>query len=54
VTPNPQLVLAGAHVLKEVVFVRLWRTALRASGRTAEARVARSTTASRYAAQQVT
>jgi hypothetical protein len=44
---NPQLVLAGADVLKEFVFVRLRRTALRTSSRPAKGRVARSTTASR-------
>ena len=51
--PNQQLVLAGRVRLKEFVFVRLGRTALRASGRLATVQVARSTTAIRYAAPRV-
>jgi len=53
VLPNQQLVLAGRVRLKEFVFVRLGRTALRASGRLATVQVARSTTAIRYAAPRV-
>jgi hypothetical protein len=41
------LLLPGADVLKEVVFVRLARIALRASGRIASVRVARSRNAMR-------
>lgn len=48
---NTRLLLAGARVLKELAFVRLRRTALRASGRLARARVARSRSAIRWATE---
>jgi len=44
---NKRLLLAGALVLKEVVFVRLGRTALRATARLDKRRVARSRNAIR-------
>lgn len=47
--PNT-LLLAGAHVLEELVFVRLPAHTLRASDQLAVVRVARSRNAGRYAA----
>ena len=44
---NTRLLLAGAYVLKEVEVVRLAAHALRASGRLASRRVARSRSAGR-------
>jgi len=45
--PNQRLLLAGAHVLKELVFVRQRAYALRATSRLARERVARSRNAIR-------
>ena len=45
--PNQRLLLAGAHVLKELEVVRQRVHALRAGGRLAKGRVARSRNASR-------
>ena len=46
-----RLLLAGAYVLKELMFVCLAAHGLRSSGRLANERVVRSRSASRYAAQ---
>jgi len=45
--PNQRLLLAGAHALKELEVVRQRAHALRASGRLARARIARSRNAIR-------
>jgi hypothetical protein len=49
--PNTELVLAGANVSKEVVFVRLESRVLRTCFLLAGWPVARSTTPERYAAR---
>jgi hypothetical protein len=53
VLANTRLLLAGAHVPKELVFVRQRAHALRASDRPAKARVARSRNGIRYAVPAV-